>query len=76
MQVVGTEPTPDFAAQIAEEYRRLLDLLADETLQQVAVWKMEGSGNDEIAEKLGCSRRTIARKLEAIRVLWSNEQAL
>lgn len=76
VQVVGTEPTPDFAAQIAEEYRRLLDLLQDETLQQVAVLKMEGSGNDEIAEKLGCSRRTIARKLESIRVLWSNEQAL
>jgi hypothetical protein len=38
--------------------------------------KMEGSGNDEIAEKLGCSRRTVARKLEANRVLWSNEQAL
>src|SRR6478609_3882362 len=74
VQVVGTEPTPDFAAQVAEEYGRLLDLLADESLQQVAVWKMEGSGNDEIAEKLGCSRRTVARKLEAIRVLWSNEQ--
>jgi RNA polymerase sigma factor (sigma-70 family) len=76
VQVVGTEPTPDFAAQVAEEYRRLLDLLGDETLQQVAVWKMEGSGNDEIADKLGCSRRTVARKLEAIRVLWSTEQAL
>lgn len=76
VQVVGTEPTPDFAAQVAEEYRRLLDLLGDETLQQVAVLKMEGSGNEEIADKLGCSRRTVARKLEAIRVLWSSEQAL
>jgi transcriptional antiterminator len=61
---------------VAEEYRRLLDLLGDESLQQVAVWKMEGSSNDEIAEKLSCSRRTVARKLEAIRSLWSNEQAL
>jgi RNA polymerase sigma factor (sigma-70 family) len=76
VELVGAEPTPDFAAQVAEEYRRLLDLLGDESLQQVAVWKMEGSGNDEIAEKLGCSRRTIARKLEAIRSLWGNEQAL
>jgi RNA polymerase sigma factor (sigma-70 family) len=76
VEVVGAEPTPDFAAQVAEEYRRLLDLLGDESLQQVAVLKMEGSGNDEIAEKLGCSRRTVARKLESIRGLWSNEQAL
>jgi len=76
VQVVGTEPTPDFAAQVAEEYGRLLQLLGDETLQQVAVLKMEGSDNDEIAEKIGCSRRTVARKLESIRVLWSSEQAV
>jgi len=75
MQFVGDEPTPDFAAQVAEEYRRLLELLADDSLRQVAVWKMEGYGNDEIAEKLGSSRRTVARKLEAIRTLWSSEPA-
>jgi hypothetical protein len=75
VQVVGEEPTPDFAVQVADEYARLLDLLGDETLRQVAVWKMEGYGNDEIAEKLACSRRTVARKLEAIRILWSKEPA-
>jgi DNA-directed RNA polymerase specialized sigma24 family protein len=47
-QVVGEEPTPEFAAQVAEEYQRLLDLLGDDTLRQVAVWKMEGLTNDEI----------------------------
>jgi RNA polymerase sigma factor (sigma-70 family) len=73
VQIVGDEPTPDFAAQVAEEYGRLLDLLGDETLRQVAVWKMEGYGNDEIADQLACSRRTVARKLESIRILWSKE---
>jgi RNA polymerase sigma factor (sigma-70 family) len=67
------KPTPEFAAQVADEYQRLLDQLGDDTLRQVAIWKMEGYGNDEIANKLGCSRRTVARKLEAIRVLWSQE---
>jgi RNA polymerase sigma factor (sigma-70 family) len=75
VQFVGAEPTPDFAAQVADEYRRLLDLLDDETLRQVAVWRMEGFGNDEIADKLACSRRTVARKLESIRILWSTEPA-
>jgi len=75
VEFVGTEPTPDFAAQLAEEYGRLLDLLGDQSLRDVAVWKMEGYGNDEIADKLGCSRRTVARKLEAIRILWNNEPA-
>jgi len=73
-QIVGEEPTPEFAAQVAEEYGRLLDLLGDETLRQVAVWKMEGFANDEIAERLDCSPRTVARKLETIRIIWSSEQ--
>src|SRR5262245_47953359 len=75
IQAVGAEPAPDFAAQIADDYRRLLDLLGDETLRQVAIWKMEGYGNHEIADKLACSRRTVARKMEAIRILWTNEPA-
>jgi RNA polymerase sigma factor (sigma-70 family) len=72
-QVVGDEPTPEFAAQVAEEYRRLLDRLGDETLRQVAVWKMEGYTNDEIAGRLDCSRRTVTLKLAAIRVIWNEE---
>jgi RNA polymerase sigma factor (sigma-70 family) len=72
-QIVGEEPTPEFAAQVAEQYQRLLDLLGDESLCRVAVWKMEGLTNDEIAEQLACSRRTVARKLETIRIIWSQE---
>jgi RNA polymerase sigma factor (sigma-70 family) len=72
-QVVGDEPTPEFAAQVAEQYHRLLDLLGDEMLRQVAVWKVEGLTNDEVAERLDCSRRTVARKLDMIRVIWSGE---
>jgi RNA polymerase sigma factor (sigma-70 family) len=72
-QVVGDEPTPEFAAQVAEQYERLLDLLADDTLRRVAVWKMEGLTTDEVADRLDCSRRTVARKLETIRIIWSGE---
>ena len=72
---MGDEPTPEFAAQVAEEYQRLLDLLGDETLRQVAVWKMEGFTKDEMARRLDCSRRTVARKLETIRVIWGGEAA-
>jgi RNA polymerase sigma factor (sigma-70 family) len=72
-QIVGAEPTPEFAAQVAEQYQRLLDLLGDDTLRQVAVWKMEGLTNDEVAERLDCSRRTVARKLDTIRIIWSKE---
>lgn len=72
-QVVGQEPTPEFAAQVAEQYQRLLELLGEPSLQKVAVWKMEGLTNDEIATRLECSRRTVARKLETIRIIWSED---
>jgi DNA-directed RNA polymerase specialized sigma24 family protein len=72
---MGEEPTPEFAAQVAEEYQRLLDLLGEDSLRQVAILKMEGCTNDEVAERLDCSRRTVARKLETIRIIWSKEPA-
>jgi DNA-directed RNA polymerase specialized sigma24 family protein len=68
--VVGNEPTPVFAAQVAEECRRLLEALGDDALRQVALARMEGYTNDEIAERLGCARRTVARRLDLIRKTW------
>ncbi len=72
-QIIGSEPTPEFAAQVAEEYQQLLARLGDAELCKVAVWKMEGYSNKEIAAKLGCVPRTVERKLGLIRTLWSQE---
>ena len=69
-QIADQAPTPEFAAGMAEECQRLLDSLGDETLRDVAVWKMEGYSNDEIAERLGCVTRTVERKLDMIRQRW------
>jgi DNA-directed RNA polymerase specialized sigma24 family protein len=69
-QIIGPEPTPEFAAMVAEQYRLLLDALGDESLAQVALWRMEGYSNDEIAARLGCARRTVARRLDLIRKIW------
>jgi DNA-directed RNA polymerase specialized sigma24 family protein len=71
-QIVGPEPTPEFAAQVAEEYERLLQRLGNGDLRPIAVWKMEGYSNDEIAGKLGCVPRTVERKLALIRSLWGH----
>src|SRR6266849_1284350 len=40
-EIMGQEPSPEFAAQVADECRRLLGLLEDAELQRVAVAKME-----------------------------------
>jgi DNA-directed RNA polymerase specialized sigma24 family protein len=72
-QVVGSEPTPEFAAHVAEGCRQLMDKLDDETLRTVATAKMEGYTNEEIANRLGVQTRTVERKLRLIRELWSQE---
>jgi RNA polymerase sigma factor (sigma-70 family) len=69
-EIISQEPTPEFAAQIADEFQALLARLEDDTLQSVALWKLEGFTNDEIAEKLECVPRTVERKLQLIRTLW------
>ena len=74
VQVVSREPDPALAAQVAENCRRLLARLNNETLRAVALWKMEGYSNEEIAAKLGCVRYTVDRKLRAIRDIWSREE--
>lgn len=72
-QVVGSEPTPEFAALVTDEYRRLFGSLADESLRVVALLKLEGHSNEEIARSLDCGLRTVERKLEVIRKRWTAE---
>jgi DNA-directed RNA polymerase specialized sigma24 family protein len=69
-EVVGREPTPEFAAMMAEQYLRLLEGLADETLRRIAAWKLEGFANEDIAARLSCGLRTVERKLGVIRSSW------
>ena len=71
--LVGHEPTPEFAAMVAEETRNRLGRLEDSQLRQIALDRMEGYTTDEIAERLGCARRTVARRLDLIRQIWSEE---
>jgi DNA-directed RNA polymerase specialized sigma24 family protein len=67
---VGAEPTPEFAAQVAEEYERLLSLLDESELRAIAVWKMEGYTNSEVAARIGRAEVTVERKLARIRRKW------
>lgn len=71
--IVGNEPSPAFAAQTAEECRRLLRLLGDPELETIALLKLEGHTLEEIGRKLGYVPRTIKRKMRLIRTLWERE---
>ena len=72
-QLFSREPTPDLAAQVAEEFQRLLSFLQEPGLAQVAQWRMEGYTVEEIAARLGCAPRSVKRKLGLIRAAWEKE---
>src|SRR5262245_25131074 len=72
-QLLTRGPTPEEAAEVADECRRLLDSLPDPELRQIALWKVEGYTNEEIAARLDCVPRTIERKVSRIRLLWKHE---
>jgi DNA-directed RNA polymerase specialized sigma24 family protein len=71
--ILSNEPTPQLAAQLADEVTWLFNRLSNESMRAVAILKMEGYTNNEIATKLGCVPETVERKLRAIRHLWSKD---
>jgi DNA-directed RNA polymerase specialized sigma24 family protein len=70
--LLARDPTPEEAAEMADECRRVLDLV-DPQRRQIALWKVEGHTNEEIAARLDCVERTVERKVSRIRLLWKHE---
>ena len=69
-ELIGSEPSPEFAAMVAEEYRRRIETLAEPALRLIAERKLACLTNQEIASELGVSLRTVTLKLELIRKRW------
>jgi DNA-directed RNA polymerase specialized sigma24 family protein len=74
--LIAEEPDPAFEAEMTEECGRLLGLLKNAELRSVAVLKMEGCTNQEIADRLDCSVPKVERKLARIRKTWAGEVQL
>jgi DNA-directed RNA polymerase specialized sigma24 family protein len=72
-ELVGREPTPEFAALVADECNRLLGRLPDDGLRAIALRKMEGYTNEEIAAQAGLAPATVERRLRLIRKIWEGE---
>jgi DNA-directed RNA polymerase specialized sigma24 family protein len=74
-QILSRDPAPEFAAEVADEWQRLVALLGDTELEAVALLRMEGYTVEEIAHQLGYAPRSIKRKLRVIRTAWEKEVA-
>jgi DNA-directed RNA polymerase specialized sigma24 family protein len=70
----AADPDPAEAAAMAEGFDRLLAALGDDQLKDIAVAKLEGYSNAEIAGRIGKSVATVERKLKLIRELWEEEE--
>ena len=74
--LISREPTPEFAAQISDNLQhllRVLDSTGDPDLRRIAILRMDGYSNQEIAESVGCVRRSVERKLQLIAGLWEKD---
>ena len=72
MEVIGREPSPDFALQVAEQCEWLLSKLTA-VERQTAQFKLQGFNNPEIAQQMGCGLRTVERRLDAVRRAWTTQ---
>ena len=71
--LTSRETSPDLQVLMAEQCQTLLDQLDDDKLKQTAIWKLDGYTNEEIADRLGCARRSVQRMLKLIRSTWGTE---
>lgn len=69
----GDQPPPDLILILAEQQDRLLSALRDDVLRSIALWKLDGHTHEEIAQKLGVTTRTVIRKFNLIREIWTQE---
>ena len=72
-EVLGREPDPALAAEMAGECARLLGVLGDADLRRVALLRMDGYSVEEVAARVACAPRSVKRKLRLIRTLWARE---
>jgi RNA polymerase sigma factor (sigma-70 family) len=67
---IDDTPTPAEAVLLQENMAGLLAALGDETLRQIALARLEGCSNAEIAARIGRSEVTVERRLRLIRAVW------
>lgn len=73
-QVMGPEPTPEFEVMMSETCAAMIDSLDDDSLREVALKKLDGFTNKEIAEAMGRTVRMVEIKLNRVRSIWSREE--
>jgi DNA-directed RNA polymerase specialized sigma24 family protein len=69
-QMADSAPSPAEAVIFNEALQRRLESLESGKLVKIALWRLEGYSNREIADRKNCTERSIERKFERIRHKW------
>jgi DNA-directed RNA polymerase specialized sigma24 family protein len=69
-QIADGALPPELLLLAFDACQRLLELLDNDTLRQIAIWKLAGYTNEAIRIQLGCSLATVERTLAHIRETW------
>lgn len=72
-QLPDPQPTPEMVVMLHEELQQRLEQLGDEHTRAIALLKLQGYLNEEIAERIDRPLRTVERKLRVIRLTWEKE---
>ncbi len=67
IEAIGDEPSPEMVLMMQETVEQLFSHLGVGQLRDLAGAKLEGYKNAELAQRFGCSERTIERRLNLIR---------
>lgn len=73
---VTNDPTPSQVLQLQESFDELFHRLkasGDPLLAKIALMRLEGATNQEIAQRFHCTVRTIQRKLHILERLWTDQ---
>lgn len=69
----GPTPSAEVALQeLLDNLMLKIEDYGDERLKVIAILRLEGVATNEIAEHLGCTRRTVQRKLHILERLWTD----
>jgi DNA-directed RNA polymerase specialized sigma24 family protein len=74
-ELIGVEGAAAFSKFMSEECALLIQSLGSQDLENIALWKLAGHTNEEIAAEQGCTRVTVQRRLRRIRDIWEAESA-
>lgn len=67
IEAIGDEPSPEMVLMMQESVDEFFSHLGVGQLKELAVAKLEGYSNAELAKRFDCSERTIERRLHLIR---------